>query len=162
MSKHSITKSSKKQSCTKAIMKLDLVEKHYDFDLDGIAEPNPSELMDQSAWHEGAQKLASSMVMIVVSPESFRKRFVTVSAQIMGCLPKQISVQAARAAEDILNCGRSGHFVTLPGVSNEILRFDTSVQAAVFMAKNPKAFASSQGEIERHLVEKAEELEFLL
>ena len=162
MSKFLKAKSHKSKSSSKDSQKLTFTHKNYDYDLSSIDEPPKDQLMDKSVWHEGAQKLTGAMVMMVVGPSKLRDELVSVSAGIMRGLPKDLAVQSVKAAEDILNSGRSGHFVSLPDYENEIIRFDTSVEAVYFMAKTPGAYTSSQEDIELHLVAKAEQLEFLL
>ena len=162
MSKFSKAKSHKNKCHSKDSQKLTFTRKKYDYDLSSIDEPPKNQLIDKAVWNEGAQNLTGAMVMMVVGPSNLLDELVSVSAEIMRGLPKDLTVQSIKAAEDILNSGCSGHFVTLPGYENEIVRFDTSVEAAYFMAKTPGAFASSQEDIELHLVAKAEQLEFLL
>lgn len=162
MSKFSKAKKYKNKSHSKDSQKLIFTRKKYDYDLSSIDEPPKDQLIDEAAWNEGAQKLTGAMVMMAVGPSNLLDELISVGAAIMRGLPKYLTVQSVMAAEDILGSGRSGHFVTLPGYENEIIRFDTSVEAAYFMAKTPNAFKSSQEEVELHLVAKAEQLEFLL
>jgi hypothetical protein len=161
MSKHSKAKSHKKQIHSKN-MKFNLVDKSYDYDLDNINEPPADDLVDKCQWQENAQKLTSSMVMMIVGPAKYRNKLVSISAQIMRGLPKRIAVQAVRSAEDILSYGKSGHFVTRQGRGGEVIRFDTAVEASLFVTTRLGFAPSTQEEIELHLFAKSEQLEFLI
>lgn len=136
--------------------------KKYNYDLDSISEPNADALMDESVWHEGAQKLTGAMVTMIVGPIALNEEFISIAAAIMRGLPRNITIQSIKAAEDILSSGQSGHFVTLPGDECEVVRFDTGVEAAHFIAYNPGAVPSSEDEVGLHLVDKAEQLKFFI
>lgn len=140
--------------------KLLFTQKSYFYDFSTLEEPNPDHLMDPAVWQEGVCNLVGALLMSVIGPNQLRKRVIRIAVQIGKGLPKALYAQAIRTAEDILELGKSGHFVTMEFGLSGTARFDTGVEAHAHINAHAGARLASEAEVRMYLMTRAEKLEF--
>ena len=131
--------------------------KKYDYDDAFLEEPDPNDLYPVDGWQRGTRMLSGLLLHVIFSPSSETSEQID---DLLVGLPRSLSIQAFKAAEDLMRLGRAGHFVSCP--KEGTLRFDTSVEAQAYIYDNAGAQEALEVQVINYILLKTKDLVFLV